>query len=1187
MAITNTDIVIFQSQDNTDNENGGGARTSTVLSDGAVNNLFPDISRIDATAGDVALRKIFPTVNTTTRDIYFGAHAIIRKTPDDDNVNALLFYTDDSLDVRSQAQNDIEAYVVPSFRASFYLFGNNIEGSRAVTFLQRLEETLPTVGQVLALIDGAFSQFIRIRAVESQEIILTFNNSDFRRRRIICTIEQPLERDLAGSNFRPQGQEDNTVDTFETQVADAARFYGTTTLQADASMGETTITVTDVTQPVVPSTRQQTPIINNDAFQNGLIVVPNPNGQTISQNVTLNASNSTFTMLAPVVPNTWIQGGFSDDGNGNINDSNGVLSANIQYATGILTWVQGNIVGLAQFTPGSVSESRAQFSQGIEVTTENQGSVYILNVAPVPDGVNTYVDYRSGGRWNRIQGNNDNTLGQDVSVGAGLITDNGDGSATITVTLGSNPDIDSTIIFSWGSDDFITDLTTTARQNSDIFIEIDLPNTFIDSSTATFSYLGVGQGGGRVTIDFSTATNGTVNVNSFNYRLDSINGRLLMRHDGTTTNVFYPNFTTGGPIAEQETLLANYSYATTPATGQPGERTVINNPTLTFNSDRTQVTFSIGENVEIENVQITSLAAYFRSSSGTISTGDVTFTSDASGILRIEDGGIAYGTVTAAGAVTINIPSVGRNNSITRDLSGSNYVGFVVSNIPSIDVQSIATVEYTTDPITVYDQTFNGTITYENNSQIILLAPPVIVGEITFNITTNSSFGFDSGDSIYSNNGNLFRTDNNAQVGTIDYNSGRIVVNPSLLASAVFSTTNKGRFFPVYAGIFTEQTAQNFNIDRAVFRTASEDLVTSSLIVRYTTTNGTFTATTDANGMFTGTDIDTENSSVDTLTGVVFLEFTAGINPNEIFYDAVAQTTLPLDPELLGLNPVRLPPNGEVPIFVDASIIVIFSEQETMISPTPVAGATFTIPRSDTAYVEVVDVNGQRLDYAQFTADRANNTITFADPLSLQDRNGDDLTGPYRLIDRVEDMAQVSNVEITGQLQLSAALSRDYSASTTFVASALVWGDIGARVFNLFSQQTFDVWSNDMTTAAITAQYNNIDFPIQVQNNSSFTGRWAMIFTSSNTVNVVSEVLGTLISNASITADISPTNAVTNQTYFTIPSGGWGTGWITGNVLRFNTESGGENMWVIRTVQAGALSETVDSIDVEIRGDSN
>ena len=54
MAIHNNIVKLFQSQRLTDEEDGGGRAMGNEVIDDIVNNLFPDIARIDRTAGDVA-----------------------------------------------------------------------------------------------------------------------------------------------------------------------------------------------------------------------------------------------------------------------------------------------------------------------------------------------------------------------------------------------------------------------------------------------------------------------------------------------------------------------------------------------------------------------------------------------------------------------------------------------------------------------------------------------------------------------------------------------------------------------------------------------------------------------------------------------------------------------------------------------------------------------------------------------------------------------------------------------------------------------------------------------------------------------------------------------------------------------------------------------------------------------------
>ena len=91
MAINNSDVKRFESQRLTDEEDGGGCVTGSEVIDGNVNNLFQDISQIDRTIGDVALRKAFIGISTDNNDIYLGCHLILTEPPKDQNVSMLLF----------------------------------------------------------------------------------------------------------------------------------------------------------------------------------------------------------------------------------------------------------------------------------------------------------------------------------------------------------------------------------------------------------------------------------------------------------------------------------------------------------------------------------------------------------------------------------------------------------------------------------------------------------------------------------------------------------------------------------------------------------------------------------------------------------------------------------------------------------------------------------------------------------------------------------------------------------------------------------------------------------------------------------------------------------------------------------------------------------------------------------------
>src|SRR5210317_1760205 len=138
MSILPTDVKLYESQRLIDEDDGGGRATGNVIVDGDLNNLFPDISRLDRTIGDVALRKAFVGIDTANADTYLGAHAILTDKPADPNVSVVLFNTNSESDERTAAQNRIESYVVRGAQADWYLLGDQYAGQRLLIGFQDL-----------------------------------------------------------------------------------------------------------------------------------------------------------------------------------------------------------------------------------------------------------------------------------------------------------------------------------------------------------------------------------------------------------------------------------------------------------------------------------------------------------------------------------------------------------------------------------------------------------------------------------------------------------------------------------------------------------------------------------------------------------------------------------------------------------------------------------------------------------------------------------------------------------------------------------------------------------------------------------------------------------------------------------------------------------------------------------------
>ena len=198
MIINKEDIKLYESQRLSDEDDGGGRATGNFVTDGLVNNLFRDISRIDRTVGDVSMRKVFVGVGTDNADPCLGAHAILTVTPEDERVGVVLFNTESQVDERADARNRIESYVVPAVDTNWHLLGNQLVVQRSLLAIQREEHRLPEIGEVYRLLNEATGdeQYVRIISVEGRMETFTYAVSsdsyvDFERRRLELGLSAP------------------------------------------------------------------------------------------------------------------------------------------------------------------------------------------------------------------------------------------------------------------------------------------------------------------------------------------------------------------------------------------------------------------------------------------------------------------------------------------------------------------------------------------------------------------------------------------------------------------------------------------------------------------------------------------------------------------------------------------------------------------------------------------------------------------------------------------------------------------------------------------------------------------------------------------------------------------------------------------------------------------------------------
>ena len=436
--------------------------------------------------------------------------------------------------------------------------------------------------------------------------------------------------------------------------------------------------------------------------------------------------------------------------------------------------------------------------------------------------------------------------------------------------------------------------------------------------------------------------------------------------------------------------------------------------------------------------------------------------------------------------------------------------------------------------------------------------------------------------------------------GQLDYSSGIAEVFDYIVSGSPTAFTLNS--------LFTMR--QNWTTASIFMRTQAAPVKPTGFVMNLSDAQGAaITATGDLNGNITGTHL---RGRMDYETGVVELQFgdfvldtaltvaqklewwylaaevgsvpgQAGkvwrpwpVDPTTLRYNSISYFYLPLDAELLGIDPVRLPQDGRVTIFQPGFRVVIGNTKQIS-NITAANGNTINCARTRLSRVRVVGSNGNTITTG-YTVDLEAGTVTFT--------NVTGYAQPVTVEHRIEDMVVLTDVGIDGTLKANRQITHDYPVLDTYVSSALMTGDLYARVSIQFSQTTWTgAWADAVIGTEPTGKYNDVAAPIVVTNAGAMTQRWALRFKSTTTFEVFGENVGVVVSDASINTVCAPVNPVTGQPYFTISPVGWGAGWAAGNVVRMNTVGAIFTYNVIRTVQAGPAAGIDYSFTLLQRGD--
>lgn len=304
------------------------------------------------------------------------------------------------------------------------------------------------------------------------------------------------------------------------------------------------------------------------------------------------------------------------------------------------------------------------------------------------------------------------------------------------------------------------------------------------------------------------------------------------------------------------------------------------------------------------------------------------------------------------------------------------------------------------------------------------------------------------------------------------------------------------------------------------------------------------------------------------------------VDPASLRYNSVSNFYLPVDPQILGLDPVRLPQDGRVPIFKKGRLAMIGHNDKE--APDVYSNSQIVqLSRDRISHVWLIGDDGELITEG-WAADEAD-----LDAGEVRIIDVDGWSQPVTIEHRIQDLAQITDVQIDGTLAINIPLGHDYPAGSE-VSSVLLFGQKFARALPVFSQQTWDAvsWHDSTQGNPAAGAYNEAAFPIEVTNAGALTERWAIRFRANSTeFDLFGEHVGQ-IASGSINSDFEPVNPFDGtKKLFTLRAAGWGGGWVQGNVLFFQTIGAMMPMACIRTVQPGQATSTDYAFDLLVGGD--
>ena len=470
MPIETKNLVLYESERLTDNDDGGGKYNGQIIIDGQSNNLFDDVSELDRTMGDVSMRKIFPAVTTNDTDKLMGATVFISENPKDPNVSALLFSTKNWTDERQSAQNRVENYLAKGGQIAGTPLDTHWLGMKQLQVAMFPQETKSSVGDTIVLVSDEgkaleHEQYLRIIKVETRTAIMVVDGKNVEYKIATYLLNDPLDMDFVGLSASQwyKGQASKTI-IRDSMVADTGSYYASAALSEDVQVGEFTVNAESIFSQIIPSAQTESPIIDVNAAGESTILVPGNDGLiTASFPTTVGVSQNLYigsSVMPSSVAFTLFGQPVTDQG-GLLKTSSGTQVGTIDYQRGLIQWTSSATTGattlVITFKPAAAPNQYFQ-SYAMPVTQNNQSTNWTGVLVPIPAPGSLSISYMSQGKFYELKDDGSGQLkGSSSSFGSGRINYE---TGSWLLTTGALPDVDTPILLLWG-----TPIVTFVRSN--------------------------------------------------------------------------------------------------------------------------------------------------------------------------------------------------------------------------------------------------------------------------------------------------------------------------------------------------------------------------------------------------------------------------------------------------------------------------------------------------------------------------------------------------------------------------------------------------------------------------------------------------------------------------------------------------------------------------------------------------